>query len=341
MTEQTQPGRQAYAAFIMALGLEDHWDELPERSRVAWFSVECRCARLPVSKPVPTSHATDGAGLVKDILEGFNSPAWKELAEKARQNGKRPAPTAAGAVGCAVIEDESQRERAFRYLAPDSWPRFSHVIGIDQDQADTARADAHFEGHTTIQVDMGDHPVSGRYILTSAAAHSLSKGNTVQLFREPGHSIEASPHGKGLLPSELADQVRDTLKAMMDKPLASPPAVDLMFPRAEEAPPLERITFTQPMRDEIDRLVGDLANRVPGVDPDQLAEAVDQHVEHMAEAYGVASVRAPSGPSVTADVAKAMGTFTGDSCGNCGSFAVTRTGKCTTCQECGATGGCG
>jgi hypothetical protein len=33
--------------------------------------------------------------------------------------------------------------------------------------------------------------------------------------------------------------------------------------------------------------------------------------------------------------------YTGDACDNCGAFAVKRTGKCTTCDACGATGGCG
>lgn len=33
--------------------------------------------------------------------------------------------------------------------------------------------------------------------------------------------------------------------------------------------------------------------------------------------------------------------FTGDACDNCGAFAVKRTGKCTTCDACGSTGGCG
>jgi hypothetical protein len=49
---------------------------------------------------------------------------------------------------------------------------------------------------------------------------------------------------------------------------------------------------------------------------------------------------APCRESVTA-VRPRQGGFTGDSCGNCGSFAVVRTGTCATCQDCGhSVGGC-
>jgi hypothetical protein len=33
--------------------------------------------------------------------------------------------------------------------------------------------------------------------------------------------------------------------------------------------------------------------------------------------------------------------FTGEVCDGCGGFRVVRTGKCSTCQDCGTTGGCG
>ena len=33
--------------------------------------------------------------------------------------------------------------------------------------------------------------------------------------------------------------------------------------------------------------------------------------------------------------------FTGDACDMCGNFRLVRTGTCTTCLDCGSTGGCG
>jgi hypothetical protein len=46
-------------------------------------------------------------------------------------------------------------------------------------------------------------------------------------------------------------------------------------------------------------------------------------------------------PARAADARPRQGGFTGDSCGNCGSFAVVRTGTCATCQDCGhSVGGC-
>lgn len=38
-------------------------------------------------------------------------------------------------------------------------------------------------------------------------------------------------------------------------------------------------------------------------------------------------------------VARAMN-FTGDACGECGNFTMTRTGTCMTCVSCGTTSGC-
>ena len=37
---------------------------------------------------------------------------------------------------------------------------------------------------------------------------------------------------------------------------------------------------------------------------------------------------------------KGEGGFTGDTCDKCGSFSIIRTGSCTTCQDCGSSGGC-
>jgi hypothetical protein len=52
----------------------------------------------------------------------------------------------------------------------------------------------------------------------------------------------------------------------------------------------------------------------------------------------VAGRRSPSGEAKARSVG--MG-FTGDTCSNCGSMRMVRTGTCSTCQECGTTSGCG
>ena len=61
--------------------------------------------------------------------------------------------------------------------------------------------------------------------------------------------------------------------------------------------------------------------------------------EHRPGAPRMAAVKAPSELESRVSAARAQG-YTGDACGDCGSFTMVRNGTCLKCTTCGATSGC-
>ena len=363
MSDIRHPGREAYEAFCLALGANANWDTLPERSKVAWFAVECRCAGIPqtaliraetVKEIEASAHDPDRGAAHRDRMAriaailGPNEPRGAPL----RSHVKDPSPFAhipimpgtldAGPrqstipaemehldrpmmVGGAVLDPGDDDRYLRSRLAggdPAAAPLFSHIIGFPSLHVWQKRvaAEVAMDQMTTIAVDMGEHPASGRYLVTEAALRMMEQGEVVELVREPGaYSIEAAPiGGRGTLPSDLADQVRATLDTMLADLKASP---GVILGNLESEPMLKTITLSPEGRAYVDRAMASLAASLSAEEQPEPEKR---------------------GPAVTAEVARSMGTtFTGDSCDGCGSFAITRTGKCTTCQQCGRTGGCG
>ena len=120
---------------------------------------------------------------------------------------------------------------------------------------------------------------------------------------------------------------------LADKQLGRDPLRNkpLMYWRAVE----KKMEFAEAQKlIEAGTLFGDVADKVT---PEQLEDLKRWYCEHRSLPNLAARDKAKNPAKV--HQARAQG-FTGDACGGCGSFMMTRNGSCLSCQQCGQTSGC-
>lgn len=110
---------------------------------------------------------------------------------------------------------------------------------------------------------------------------------------------------------------------------------------AEEPRPLETVVLERhaPLGESLGYLRGAINNARP---------ILEEFVESLKDAgpiLGDHDVQVTASPSLISTIDKVLEAqakgYTGEACDNCGTFAMVRTGKCSTCQNCAGTGGCG